>query len=890
MLASNLLATKLHVPRSRPGFVARPRLARQLDEGLARGLTLVSAPAGFGKTSLLASWARASSQPVAWLSLDSGDNDPARFWRHAFAALDLAQQGIGARVAPLLSLTEPPPSEVLVTALINGLAQGGEPGQVVLVLDDYHLIDSPQLHTSMALLAEHLPPGLQLVLASRSEPPLPLARLRARGHVAELGAADLRFTMQEAADLLGSGLPGDALTALTARTEGWAAGLQLAALSLRGQPDAARFVAEFSGSNRYVLDYLTEEVLESQPDDVRGFLLQTSVLDRLSGPLCDAITGRSDGQQMLERIERAGLFLVPLDDVRGWWRYHHLFADLLRARLAGEQPGRARELHSLATRWHEEHGLADDAIRHALAAEDVAEAARLIERHFDAAYMTGERATIARWLSAVPRPVALARPRFRLAQTFAALVYGDVEAAGALLSGADDVERSPAEPFSPSAGEAASLIVNIPAGFAIARAWLAYLRGEPVTMAAYAAAARAELGEGQLMLGSVYQLNLALADWLGGKLTDAEREFTDLVARWRSFGQSSLAARSCRFIAQIQCDQGRLDAAFRTYEQLVAIAEDPDQPRPPVAAYGYAGMAEVAYQRDELADALRHVTEGIARGRQLSETEPLTSALVTLAWIRQAQGDRAGAITAIEEAGRSAPGPVTASLLNPIPAQQARLLLAQGDIAAAVRWAAERGLSADDEPSYLREQEYLVLARLLLAQRRPAEALVLLERLHGQAAGQERTGSVIEMLTLRALTLAVSGSPGEAAKVLGEALGLGRQQGYVRVFADEGAPMAALLSRVEGVPAGYLARVLAACQRNAPSARQRAQGLADPLTARELEVLALLAAGAPNQGIADQLVVTLDTVKKHVTHVLAKLGAASRTEAVARARQIGLIT
>ncbi len=439
-------------------------------------------------------------------------------------------------------------------------------------------------------------------------------------------------------------------------------------------------------------------------------------------------------------------------------------------------------------------------------------------------------------------------------------------------------------------GEAASLIVNIPAGFAIARAWLAYLRGEPTTMAAYAAQAWAELGEGQLMLESIYQLNLALADWLGGKLTDAEREFTDLVARWRSVGESSLAARSCRFVGQVQRDQGRLDAALRSYAQLVTIAEDPDQPRPPVAAYGYVGMAEVAYQRDELDDALRHACDAIARGHQLSETEPLASGLVTLAWIRQAEGDRAGAIAAIEEAERSAPSPAVANLLNPIPAQRARLLLAQGDIAAAAQWAAARGLSSDDEPSYLREQEYLVLVRLLLAQRQPAEALALLERMHGPAAGQERTGNLIELLALRALALADSGSRAEAAEVLEEALGLGGQQGYVRVFADEGAPMAALLGRVAGVPAGYLARVLAACQRDAPGARQRAQGLVDPLTARELEVLALLAAGAPNQGIADQLVVTLDTVKKHVTHVLAKLGVANRTEAVARARQIGLIT
>jgi LuxR family maltose regulon positive regulatory protein len=883
LLASNLVATKLHLPGTQPGFVSRPRLGRQLDDGLARGLILVAAPAGSGKTSLLASWARAGSRPVAWLSLDTGDNDPARFWRHVFATLDQARPGIGTRVAPLLSLSEPPPSEILVTVLINELA---EPGELVLVLDDYHLIDSRRLHDAMDFLVSHLPPGLQLVLASRSEPRLPLPRLRARGQVAEVDATELRFTAAEAAELLAGVVSTEAVAVLTRRTEGWAAGLRLAALSLRGQDDVTRFVAEFSGSNRYVLDYLTEEVLESQPKDVRGFLLETSVLDRLSGPLCDVITGRSDSQQMLERIERAGLFLVPLDEVRGWWRYHHLFADLLRARLDAERPERVRELHSLAARWHEEHGLADDAIQHALAAADMTEAARLIERHFDAAYMTGERATIQRWLSAIPDQVMLKRPRLRLARTLAALVFGDVTAAATLLSAAG-IDTGFAEPYSPSAGEAASLLVNIPAGFAIARAWLAYLRAEPEAMAGFAAQARSSLRAGQLMLESIYRLNLTLSDWLRGMLPEAERGFTDLVARWRQFGESSMAARSCRFLGQVQYDQGRLDAAFRTYAHAVAITEDPDQPRPTIAAYGYAGMAEVAYQRNELGDALRYATEGIARGRQLSENEPLASALITLAWIRQAEGDFAGAVAAAEEAERSAPRFAGTNLLSFIPAQRARLLLAQGDINAAADWAAAQGIDAEDEPAYIREREYLVLVRLLLAQRQPDRALGLLERLGESAVRQHRTGNVIEVLALRALALAATGDRTAALDVLREALSLAHPAGYVRVFAEEGAPMAELLGAVDGLPADYLAPVLRAIRRDPAGARS--QGLVDPLTARELEVLALLAAGASNQSIADQLVVTLDTVKKHMTHVLAKLAAGNRTEAVARARQIGLI-
>jgi LuxR family maltose regulon positive regulatory protein len=882
LLASNLLATKLRVPRAQPGFVPRLRLARQLEEGLTRGLILVCAPAGSGKTSLVASWARTGSRPVAWLSLDPGDNDPARFWRHLFAALDLALPGVGARVAPLLSVPEPPPSDVLVTVLVNDVLAGDD---VVLVLDDYHVMDSEPVHRAMAFLAENLPPVLRLVLASRSEPPLPLARLRARGQVAEVDAASLRFTLEEAAALLAD-LPQDVLRTLTERTEGWAAGLRLAALSLRGHGDAARFVAGFTGSHRYVLDYLTSEVLDTQPSDIRLFLLRTSVLDRLSGPLCDAVTGRTDGQEMLERIERAGLFLIPLDDVRGWWRYHHLFTDLLRARLAAAvEPFVVRESHAAAARWHDQHGLADDAIRHAVASGDVAEAARLIERYFDEGYLTGERATIQRWLSAVPATVALERPRLRLAQTFAALVYGDVEGAAALLDGSEPA-ADPGEVFMPSVGEAASLLVNVPAAFVICRSWLAYLRGEPDAMASFAARARVLLGEGELMLENVYQLNLALADWLNGRMADAERGFIALVARWRSAGETSLAARCCRFLGQVQSDQARLDTALRTYRQLVTIAEDPDRPRWPVAGYGYVGMAEIAYQRDELDDALRHVTEGIARCRRLSENEPLASGFVTLAWIRQASGDHAGALAALDEAERFAPSPAVANLLNPIPAQRARLLLAQGDLAAVAQWASSSGLSVDDKASYLREQEHLVLVRLLLARAEPDPALALLGRLHQAAACQERTGSLIQVLALRALALAAAGSPGQAVEALREALTLARPQGYVRVFADEGAVMASLLARVDGVPADYVARVLRAC--GVPP-RISAQPLVDPLTSRELEVLALLAAGRPNQGIADQLVVTLDTVKKHVTHVLAKLGVTNRTEAVARARQLGLL-
>ncbi|HEV2256271.1 MAG TPA: hypothetical protein VGS06_24235, partial [Streptosporangiaceae bacterium] len=371
-----LLAIKLHVPRPQPGFVSRPRLVQALGEGLARGRVLVCAPAGFGKTALLADWARGGGRPVAWLGLDAGDNDPARFWHYVVAALDRAQPGIAERLGPLLGPPAPRSFDRLVTALINELAADPGPDEVLLVLDDYHLVDAGPVHESVAFVLENLPPGLRVVVSGRADPPLPLARLRARGQLAELRAADLRFTPEEAAALLGEtagpGLPAAVAQALVARTEGWAAGLQLAGLSLRGHADAAGFVAAFSGSHRFVLDYLADEVLDGQPGPVRAFLLETSVLERLSGELCDAVTGRPGSQAMLAGIERAGLFLVPLDEERGWWRYHHLFADLLRARLRAEQPGRVQALHRAAAAWFDEHDLADDAVRHALAAGDAA--------------------------------------------------------------------------------------------------------------------------------------------------------------------------------------------------------------------------------------------------------------------------------------------------------------------------------------------------------------------------------------------------------------------------------------------------------------------------------------------------------------------------------------
>jgi len=464
-----LLATKLHIPRPRAGLVARPRLVERLDEGMARELVLVCTPAGFGKTTLLADWVRGGQRPVAWLSLDDGDNDPVRFWRHVAAALDTVRPGVAERVVPLLGSLQSASLDAVVATLVNKLAGMAE--GVVLVVDDYHLIEAQSVHASLEYLLEHLPSSLRLVLASRADPPLPLARLRARGQLTELRAADLRFTPTEATAVLraavGPDVPEVALAALGERTEGWVAGLQLAALSLRGQLDIDAFVQTFSGSHRYVLDYLTEEVLERQPPQLRQFLLETSILDRVCGPLADAVTGRSDSQAILEQVERANLFLIPLDAVRGWWRHHHLFTDLLRARLQQEQPARMLELHLAAAAWYERHELVDEAMRHALAAGDTTRAARLIEQHFEALLGRNEDATLRRWLELLPADAVRSRPRLCLAQAFWALLGGRVEAVERLLDAAEQaVADADDGPYEPSIGRDASLVANIPAAIA----------------------------------------------------------------------------------------------------------------------------------------------------------------------------------------------------------------------------------------------------------------------------------------------------------------------------------------------------------------------------------------------------------------------------------------
>jgi LuxR family maltose regulon positive regulatory protein len=893
-----LLATKLGIPRTRPDLLPRTALVDRLEEAAAREFILVSTPAGFGKTTLLASWARNSARPVAWLSLDGDDNDPVRFWRYVVTAIDLAYQGIGDQVRSLLDAPARPTLKAVVTALVNDLVACS--GEIVLVLDDYHLIESHAIHDSLAFLLDHLPPGMHLVISGRSDPPIPLARFRARGQLAELRAADLRFSLEEAAGLLLNSwdieLPQESIAALVEQTEGWVTGLQLAALSLRGASDPVQFIQGLTGSNRYILDYLAEEVLEQQPGDVRSFLLDTSVLAQLSGPLCDLLTGRSDGQQMLEHLERANLFLVPLDEERGWYRYHHLFADLLLARLQSAGPERVLELHRKAATWHAENGLISEALRQALAAGEAVWAARLVEQHVEETLRRGEGETLRGWLAALPPELVRSRPRLALAQVIAAFNAGHVQAAEPLL---EDAERAlataPPEPYEPSIGKEMSMLVNVPASIALLRAAIAALRGNAKRTTELVRWAQAHLAEDERGPRISVRWNLAQADWMRGCLAEAERAFAAIVADGREAAEPHLTLTAGFVLGRIRQAQGHLEAAARTYQEGLEFATRIGPGPLLSAAVAYVGLAQVLYERNELEPALHHATQGISLGRQLTSTQALAIGLATLAWIRQARGGPEGAREAMDEAYRVTPNREIVALYNPVPAGRARLWLAQGEMKEVARWLEEQGLDEQDKPGYARELEYLVLARYLLSKHLADRALALLDRLAAAAQAQARLGSLIEVQVLQALGFEAAGQADRAMEVLAEALMQAEPEGYIRTFVDEGRPMAALLHRAlaRGVTADYAGSLLAAfpstVQWFQPSSPAAPFSFTEPLSERELEVLRLLAIGASNQEIAKELTIALTTARKHVSNIIGKLGVNNRTQAVSRARDLGLL-
>ncbi len=928
-VSTAVLATKLFAPARRPRAVARPRLVRLLDTTLDPGhrLSLVSAPPGFGKTTVLSDWIAGQGERdpqvrAAWLSLDDGDNDPARLVTHLVAALGT----VGVQLEPSAVLELGGDPTAALAALINAVARTGAAtpsAQWTLVLDDYHVITRPEVHEALVFLLEHLPDQLHLMIATRADPPLPLARLRSRGQLTEIRGADLRFTPVEAQQFLnqamGLGLNPAEVDALEDRTEGWVAGLQLAALSLRAIPtrsDVAEFIRAFTGSDRFVIDYLADEVLARQPVAVRDFLLRTAVLDRLSGPLCDAVLGRPGGTAMLADLERANLFVVPLDTRRTWYRYHHLFADVLRARLLTEDPVLVRQLHQRATDWYAAGGLVVDAVRHALAAESFTRAGYLIEEAL-AEMRRGRRdSLLIAWVRALPHPVVRRSPVLSILSGWAQMMAGDLdalescldEAEAALAAGADDPDLA--------AGWAVTEdLRTAPATISVYRASLAQARGDVAGTVRHARHAYDLAGpEDHLVRGGSGGF-LGLAAWAAGDVGGALVTFSEAVRSLHAAGNLVDELDSTIVLADLWVAAGRPSRARRLYEQALRTVTGDGAPYPRAAADLHVGLAELDRELDDLSSAETHLETARVLAERASITENRHRWPVAMAQVRAARGDHEGAIRLLTEAAALYRRGFYPDV-RPIAAMTARLQISAGELEPAANWAEERGLSPDDEPDNLHEYEHLTLARLLMARHRdgsrweqaaPAATLVaartLLDRLAGAAS--RRDGSLLEIRVLQALAHHAGADRDTAIDVLGRALTEAPEpESWRRLFLDEGTPMLDLLrDAAEASPAGHpvegrdhvevvrewARRIL---ERSRPPTQPTGPepSLPDPLSPREIDVLRLLGSDLTGPQIAAELYVSLNTLRTHTKRIFTKLDVKTRAAAVRTAREHGLLS
>jgi LuxR family maltose regulon positive regulatory protein len=894
-----LLATKLHVPRPRAGLVSRPRLSQRLDAGAASTLMLVSAPAGFGKTTLLAEWlADPTFGPsVAWVSLDRGDNDPMVFWRYVFAALGTAEPGIGAHELALLATPQPPPIQQLLTSSLNDLDAAG--GQIVLILDDYHLVESREVQEAMTFLLDHLSARLHLVIASRADPDVPLARLRARGELVEVRAADLRFTPEEVASylngMMGLQLTAHHVTALEERTEGWIAALQLAALSMQGRDDVAGFIAGFTGDDRYIVDYLAEEVLNRQPAAVRNFLLQTSVLRRLNGALCDAVTDTTGGKAVLESLDRGNLFVVPLDDHRQWYRYHHLFGDVLHAHLSDESPELVAELHRRACDWFAANGDPAEAIEHAIAGGHHARAADLLERALRDLARDRQEAMLRDWVERLPERVLAARPVLSNGYAGALMSTGQFEDVERHLRNAERWLETPAD----EQHELQMVVADdeglrdLAAGVAVHRAGLALATGDPVATVAHAQRALSLLDQDHHLGQAAAAALIGLATWSGGDLETARDAYVTSLASMRRAGHLADVLGLSIALADIQVTQGSLRDALHTYEQALKL--NPEHgPVVRGTADMYVGMSALHRERNDLPTARQLLVRSRELGVHAGLPQNPYRWRVAMAQLSEAEGDLDAAVDLLDEAERVYVGDFSPNV-RPVPATRARMWVRQGRTGAALAWARTEGLGVEDDLSYLREYEHVTLARVLLGQhhvdRSLDQAALLLDRLLDAADAGNRAGSIIEILVLRALVHRLRSDVPAALVAMARALAMAEPEGYIRIFLDEGAPMTALLREAagHGIATPYAEQLLAAAK-NPAATRPHAQGLVDPLSERELDVLRLLGSDLAGPEIAGELVVSLHTVRTHSKNIYAKLGVNSRRAAVRRGEELGLMS
>ncbi len=895
-MAVPILATKLFAPPPRPQLVPRPRLIEQLNKSLLSGhrVTIISAPAGFGKTTLVTEWIANCRMLMAWLSLDEGDNDPVRFISYLVAALQTIKAGIGEGLLAALQSPQPPQTEAFLTGLLNEISVIA--AHFLLILDDYHLIDSQSIDQALAFLVEHQPPQMHLVIASREDPPLALARLRARSQLTELRATDLRFTSTEAADFLnrmmGLNLSDGDIAALEARTEGWIAGLQLAALSMQGQSDPTQFIQSFTGSHRFVLDYLLEEVLERQSGEIQNFLLRTSILKHLCGPLCDAVleTPPGSGQSTLETLERANLFLVPLDNERRWYRYHHLFGELLRQRLG--QPQELSNYHLRASAWYESNDDLVEAFHHAHAAGDFERAARLAEVAWQGMERNFQTAAWLGWVKKLPDAAICSRPKLCLQLGSAFSDAGELESSEAHLQNA---ERALAGALDQH--DSRSLLGNI----ALIRASNAQNQGDLAETVKYAELSVQLIPEDDLFLRAQAAITLEFTHWATGNLEASLRAMYDWIENMQRLGNQVFAIASAFAVADMQMTLGRLGEAEKALRQAIQQAAALGREAESVTAHHHLGLALLAYERGDDKATAGHLQTAADIGKDSTLVDWPYRWNLAQARLKESAGEWDAALEFFDEARRVyVKNPVP--MLQPVEAHKARIYLKQGQLDKAQAWVRERNISTEDEVRYLDEYNHLTLARVRLGEGVFTGVNDLLERLLALAETQKRTGSVIEILLTQALVHQAQSNRSQSLAALERALVLAEPEGYLRTFVDEGEAMRLLLlnfrsaneKQVTHSLLGYVDKILAAFSQPAKVISQstitnQASGIIEPLTDRELEVLRLIAEGYSNAEISQRLYLALSTVKGHNLRIFNKLQVQNRTEAVVRARELGLL-
>ncbi|MEJ2734938.1 MAG: LuxR C-terminal-related transcriptional regulator [Anaerolineae bacterium] len=861
---------------------------------------------------------------VAWLSLDEGDNDPARFLAYLIAALrtvalgkareieprheHAAQQApvglIGEGVLSALQSPHPPPPQAVLIPLINEIA--AYPGSIILVLDDYHTLESSAVDNALAFLLERLPPQMHLVIATREDPHLPLARLRARGQLTELRAADLRFTSSEAAafldQVMGLGLSAEDVAILESRAEGWIAGLQLAALSMQGRKNVSSIIRSFTGGHRFVLDYLAEEVLHQQPESIQTFLLQTSVLNRLTGSLCDALTGQDNGQQTLEYLEHANLFVVSLDNVRRWYRYHHLFADLLRQRLHQTQASLQSELHSRASKWYEGNNLTEDAVDHALAARDFERAAQLIEGQVDATWKRGEHAKILGWLNALPKEQLSSRPHLSIFQAWVQLEDGRVRAAEQSLQAVERAIRSIEDKGSAEDTRQFGRLntAHFKSRVSVMRAMMAFHRADVPSIIRFSHEALEHLPEEDLSWRGSAAMVLADSHYIDGDMNAANDALSEAIRISRIAGNVYIAAYTSIKLVIVLQYQGRLHQALETCRELMAFLDSSGLSQSALAGLLHAQWGEILWDLNDIDKAFHFTIKGIELSEYEIDVTNLAWTQIVLLKLLYATADLTGAMEAIlklEQTARESHVPPW--IVSRIAAWKAKIWLKEGNKDALGQWVQERLLDTDDEPLFVREVEYLVFARILILRGELEDAVNLLERLIERAQAGGRVTRQIEMYLVQALAVEDLGDTDKAMNILSKGVSLAESGGHIRLFVNEGPPMAWLLYEAlsRDIFPDYVRRLLAAfpdvepeqLEPTNPQEASKAE-LVEPLSERELEVLALIAQGLTNREIASRLFLSLNTVKAHTRNIYGKLSVHNRTQAVTRARAWGVLS